>query len=856
MLFKEVVLMSVEKGTKDFQLYSLRKELRSQILNGGVLMKSNIFRKMVAIVLFANLSLSMVISPLANPLPMYISSDDLYIDDSSEMHYDFLYELEIEDYVPYEPELEIENYVPYEPELEIEDYVPYEPELEIEDYVPYEPELEIEDYVPYKPALEIEDYVPYEPKLEVEIPDIELPRSPGMKKFEDFDLETQRWFIERTIERNAYLESREIQQISISPFTLIPNSGGIMNSPNFTFIPFFDAWVGTLWIDPGTVTHLQLDVIPDTSRNYIMSVEVSTDWDWVIWNPFQPPAEMSFNSVPIAQSEINTYVVNGATLSQLIEIRPDDLGLGSPASSGQYEILIFIRCTQNHPGLSSEFTLNAARNPYSFFADVPADQHPNQAVDMPANPSRPNVININDRALRTYVDNNWHRITIPNTWTGVNRARITLDAYSLGHNYAVEVYRSPSLNTFARVMPIANNEFDVTANETLYIRVHNANMQNASRSISGQNYVLTFHPLPEHAAAIFIPPADYNTLLNVEVNEYVQWYTFDVTSRSRLWFELHNNTDAIYDMTLFRWNGTSLLTVSNHLNPPSGQRFMRIILPNAIGQYFIRLTPRTIPTDTTGLQLLVNVIGNVDTFEPNDTFAAAAQINLSTDISANIDHQENIDFFRFTVALQGRHDIRLSNVPAGHEYVLRLYNAQRQYITSFSSTGNVMRTVDLPRGNHFISIHSEVGYGTDLGNYTLRVTRIIPPEYDRRHVSLWDMPPHTRITLATMRYQAGGQIDLNLSFASDFIPASWDRVQILIEWLPDGHPPGTAWSILESFNPSYNEWGNINFNVSTMFPLRNINQIGSPYVRDGQVRIVATSTVPASVSGTVITRRH
>ncbi|MCL2399727.1 MAG: hypothetical protein FWC91_08310, partial [Defluviitaleaceae bacterium] len=110
--------------------------------------------------------------------------------------------------------------------------------------------------------------------------------------------------------------------------------------------------------------------------------------------------------------------------------------------------------------------------------------------------------------------------------------------------------------------------------------------------------------------------------------------------------------------------------------------------------------------------------------------------------------------------------------------------------------------------------------------------------------------------LVTMRYQAGGQIDLNLSFASDFIPASWDRVQILIEWLPDGHPPGTAWSILESFNPSYNEWGNINFNVSTMFPLRNINQIGSPYVRDGQVRIVATSTVPASVSGTVITRRH
>ena len=195
------------------------------------MMKTTVFKKFASIVLFASLSLTMVISPLAQVMPMYMDTD-------------------IIDYVPpvYD-DFQDEDY------QEAYDYAPYEPDVEVEDYAPYEPELRLDDYAPYEPDVEVEDYVPYEPDVEIEISDNRDLDFNFPVCSSELGFELQQRIIEMTMEQLARIEANEheLHPFPMTPFASIPNSGGAQPSPDFIFNPDAGYWETTIFTLPWEV---------------------------------------------------------------------------------------------------------------------------------------------------------------------------------------------------------------------------------------------------------------------------------------------------------------------------------------------------------------------------------------------------------------------------------------------------------------------------------------------------------------------------------------------------------------------------------------------------------------------------
>jgi hypothetical protein len=131
-------------------------------------------------------------------------------------------------------------------------------------------------------------------------------------------------------------------------------------------------------------------------------------------------------------------------------------------------------------------------------------------------------------------------------------------------------------------------------------------------------------------------------------------------------------------------------------------------------------------TAVTAFSTLVPALTCTSTaFEPNESIAAAAAIGFDTDTRAAITTTTDQDYFRFTVPphIVGRAFVSLSNIPAGTNYNLTLFNGFSQQIGSSSNAGTANESIlinNITPGTYYVRVNSAAGSSSSC--YTVRVS--------------------------------------------------------------------------------------------------------------------------------------
>jgi hypothetical protein len=438
-------------------------------------MTKNAYKKLGGIVSAGMLSFILIVLPLAQPL-----HGDIYDNDLSPMN---AHE------APLSPE-----YVAWEAE-----------ELNLQQVPTIEAELlpPMVGYVDFLPATELYKSVEF---LDTETQQIISDLVADFKTQQEFSDEVQQQIADLISELNTHQESPTFLGID-TPMATSSTPGYLR--PDFTFNPDLNHWTAPFVVLNGHTAHLQLDLPPMAHIDYNMQV-LEAVWDevfgylpvevfpgFVVNVPGYWPTIVGFTL--LSSSELITHIVGGRTLPELIEFRNDGTTAWPTMNAQTYLVIVACINGSSIPSQPPQFTLHVG---YGVSNDPIIDQHPNQANTI-VFPSTPAVFTLTGRALHSYADNNWYRITVPAGFP-ISAIQLELDAHSLSHNYAAELYIRHGANTLERILSAGSghtpNAFDIVAGTTYYIRVHNAGLQNVSRTRSNANYTLTIRPIfrPTH----------------------------------------------------------------------------------------------------------------------------------------------------------------------------------------------------------------------------------------------------------------------------------------------------------------------------------------------------------------------
>ncbi len=120
-----------------------------------------------------------------------------------------------------------------------------------------------------------------------------------------------------------------------------------------------------------------------------------------------------------------------------------------------------------------------------------------------------------------------------------------------------------------------------------------------------------------------------------------------------------------------------------------------------------------------------------DAYETNNTSGTATAISNNTTISdATIHNTGDVDFFKFTLTEASYVDITMSNIKAGCDYDLVLYNGVSS-AASYSQNGSNKSesiSVQLPAGTHRIKVYSYSGYSSTKYRLTVSSRSVITPD--------------------------------------------------------------------------------------------------------------------------------
>ena len=104
-----------------------------------------------------------------------------------------------------------------------------------------------------------------------------------------------------------------------------------------------------------------------------------------------------------------------------------------------------------------------------------------------------------------------------------------------------------------------------------------------------------------------------------------------------------------------------------------------------------------------------------DSYEPNNVMLTATAINNNVTISnANINVTEDVDFYKFTLSTTSMVAITLTNVPAGCDYDIALFNSSGSMLAysariETGMSGNEQITKKLTTGTYYIRVNSYSG---------------------------------------------------------------------------------------------------------------------------------------------------
>lgn len=129
--------------------------------------------------------------------------------------------------------------------------------------------------------------------------------------------------------------------------------------------------------------------------------------------------------------------------------------------------------------------------------------------------------------------------------------------------------------------------------------------------------------------------------------------------------------------------------------------------------------------------MLTASLDRTDSYEINDTFSQAAEVEISEPIVGTIRpllprNRREMDYYRLDVGQAGTYRVALDPVPPELRMTVAVFDATQQRIGGTNSGGigqSVFFDVDLPTGPVYVEIGTRLGGGESAKPYSLRITR-------------------------------------------------------------------------------------------------------------------------------------
>ena len=139
---------------------------------------------------------------------------------------------------------------------------------------------------------------------------------------------------------------------------------------------------------------------------------------------------------------------------------------------------------------------------------------------------------------------------------------------------------------------------------------------------------------------------------------------------------------------------------------PGGNTEGVVDFPSA-GDYYLEVVDgRSDNSSSDPYSLNLTFKPSVDPYEPNNTYGSAAKVNANQSWKSTLLPKGDSDWFRFTVEQHGELTIQATNVPENLDVNFRVWNAQKNYISSWFSPlakgGSTEAVFDLPAPGAYV----------------------------------------------------------------------------------------------------------------------------------------------------------
>lgn len=199
----------------------------------------------------------------------------------------------------------------------------------------------------------------------------------------------------------------------------------------------------------------------------------------------------------------------------------------------------------------------------------------------------------------------------------------------------------------------------------------------------------------------------------------IDWYKVKFTSSGVANFWLGQVPSGCnYQLELYNASGRNL---AGSYNGNGEQELIPFYEVNANTLYYIKVYSAS-GYSSSQYKLRTKWYPFPDDYESNDSFSEATRLSNGISRYANINHPEDVDFYKFTLSKRSYVEVNLSNIPSGCWYDMDIYNVANEngLIARANKSGRSKQWQRiLPSGTYYVKIYSHQKNTYAEGNYKI-----------------------------------------------------------------------------------------------------------------------------------------
>lgn len=199
----------------------------------------------------------------------------------------------------------------------------------------------------------------------------------------------------------------------------------------------------------------------------------------------------------------------------------------------------------------------------------------------------------------------------------------------------------------------------------------------------------------------------------------VDWYKVKFTSKGVANFWLGQVPSGCnYQLELYNASGRNL---AGSYNGNGEQELISFYTVNANTWYYIKIYSAS-GYSSSQYKFRTKWYPLPDSYESNNTFATATALSNGTGINANINHPEDVDYYKFTLTGKSYVELKISNIPSGCRYNAEIFKGagDSNYIAGLYTTGTSKQYDKiLTSGTYYVKVYSYNSASYSASNYKI-----------------------------------------------------------------------------------------------------------------------------------------